>query len=221
MPRFIALVLTFALATCGPTLAPAATLGPMLNIACPADSGKTMPGGPANPADFLVNFGELAGFCQRTPLAALCAGTNGTKLISSADLIRIDANFRGDFRYCSDPRLYGQIDRWVNWTLVGDCEDYALTMAELLAREGVTGDDLQLVVGTQKAGEKHAMLRVRTTSGWWLTGVGGMGLPGPESEFSFRQEVLIPMDGKHKAYPLPGYTLGEGGLSVDIWTNNL
>ncbi len=77
-------------------------------------------------------------------------------------------------RYVEDRELYGQADRWATAgeTLrrrAGDCEDIAIVKMQLLASQGVSREDMQLVIARDLVrGADHAVLVVRIGEHNWL-----------------------------------------------------
>jgi predicted transglutaminase-like cysteine proteinase len=77
-------------------------------------------------------------------------------------------------RYVEDRELYGQADRWATAgeTLrqgAGDCEDIAIVKMQLLASQGVSREDMQLVIARDLVrGADHAVLVVRLGNRNWL-----------------------------------------------------
>ena len=79
-----------------------------------------------------------------------------------------------EIRYVEDRELYGQADRWATAgeTLrrrAGDCEDIAIVKMQLLAAQGVSREDMQLVIARDLVrGADHAVLVVRIGDQSWL-----------------------------------------------------
>lgn len=77
-------------------------------------------------------------------------------------------------RYVEDRELYGQSDRWAtaDETLrrrAGDCEDIAIVKMQLLAAQGVSREDMQLVIARDLVrGADHAVLVVQIEGQSWM-----------------------------------------------------
>jgi predicted transglutaminase-like cysteine proteinase len=77
-------------------------------------------------------------------------------------------------RYAEDRELYGQADRWATAgeTLkrrAGDCEDIAIVKMQMLASQGISRDDMALVIARDLVrGADHAVLVVTVEGKSWL-----------------------------------------------------
>ncbi|AXQ68576.1 peptidase [Caulobacter phage CcrPW] len=135
----------------------------------------------------------------------ICAGGPG-KALASADVISIDLEMRKQFEYRDDKLRTGNADFWDNDTLCGDCEDYALTLAERLHKAGQGGDRMILMMWSPGIGLAHATLLVETADqGWYEVGVGAAETPAPYDSTRGDRFGGIRMDGKRKIGPMPGY----------------
>jgi predicted transglutaminase-like cysteine proteinase len=176
---------------------------------CPPDR---LPSFPFAVPDFDRHQGldasDLVGFCRRKPHAVLCQGREG-KLLTFAEVKEIDLAYRKIYQYRDDDLLYHVDDFYNAPVRCGDCEDYSLTMSELLADQGEAGGfmDLVLLLDCDQQGcEGHAKLWVVTADRgmielgndqaphdiWWKS---------PEDV----REGLVPMDGKRRLIAFPDY----------------
>lgn len=91
-----------------------------------------------------------------------------------AKLAAVNAWTNTSIRYVEDKDLYGQADFWAsaNMTLrkgAGDCEDIAILKMQLLAKLGVSRDDMYLTVARDLArNADHALLVVKSGDRNWL-----------------------------------------------------
>lgn len=204
MRRIVSLTLTLLLSTCvGPTPVPAHPVAFAWHLTCP----KAVPPiviTPDDPNNYAVDFSELVDFCKIESDAVLCSGHRGATL-PLATVLKLDNSFREVFQYRSDFQLYGKQDWWVGYTTCGDCEDYALTMSEILADAGEGGEHMALSLETIN-GTPHATLLVDTSdAGKYEISVGSRP-PFPYAVYD-RRDMTITMDGKLVAHPEVGYAI--------------
>lgn len=143
-----------------------------------------------------ITLAELGPFCERTPAAVLCAGNATNRKLTAQDVMRIDLQLRADFAYMGDYTLRGRWDDWRNDVTCGDCEDYALTLAERLAAAGQDGRAMSLMIWMPSPEGAHATLLVETADrGLLEVGVGPSEVALPyRAEIGWRFAVM-PMDG--------------------------
>jgi predicted transglutaminase-like cysteine proteinase len=97
---------------------------------------------------------------------------HGKLSLTALSAVNIWANTT--IRYVEDRELYGQADRWATAgeTLrrrAGDCEDIAIVKMQLLASQGVSREDMALVIARDLVrGADHAVLVVRLGDRNWL-----------------------------------------------------
>lgn len=164
---------------------------------------------PMDTRDPMIEFSDFTRFCRDNKLAALCAGTVGGTKLTLAQVRAVDAPFRARFQYRSDYSNYGVPDYWANWSVCGDCEDYALTESELLAIKGEGGTYMRLMLEITPAGA-HATLLVETSdAGTVEVSVTPDGAPAPVDWTANLRMVTIRMDGKQQPVALPGYELHD------------
>lgn len=159
---------------------------------------------PTTAAPSTINFEAFGVFCGRAPQAVLCVGHPGGRLLLSV-VRHIDEIFLTNFKYRTDVQIYNKDDYWANWSVCGDCEDYALTMSELLAQAGEGGSFMRLEI--MRIGEfGHATLLVETiNAGVWEIGVDMPMLPyNPKT---YTREMSIRMDGKRHPIAHRGYVI--------------
>lgn len=161
-------------------------------------------------------------FCALKTSAVLCSGNtfSPNKDLSFSTIYAVDVQLRGRFIYNTDWSLYHVVDLWQNWVISGDCEDYALTLSELLSDYGQPGADMRLVllkVKTPFGDVGHAMLAVKSEDGGWLIiGVNPEERPLKEDgnafilpDKSYIPMVEIKMDGSQKVIPFPGFLVSH------------
>lgn len=159
---------------------------------------------PANYANREIDYTGLVTFCREAPDAVLCTGHPGAEL-TKAEVTQIDHRLRAEFQYRSDSQLYHMDDKWVDYTICGDCEDYALTLSEMLADNGEGGAHMALSMETVEDGDGHATLLVDTSDAGQLeVSVGDGGEPQPLFKYIRRAGFMV-MDGKRHITVEPGY----------------
>lgn len=152
-------------------------------------------------SSYELEFNDLRRFCAETPSYVLCRGSAGGRL-SIRRVIEIDQRLRARFQYRSDFDVWGVSDRWTGFAYEGDCEDYVLTLSEMLAGEGEGGKYMSmslLLVPDALSGHMlngHATLLVETSD----FGVVEIGVRDSERPASLTDEgryrlVAITMDG--------------------------
>lgn len=91
-----------------------------------------------------------------------------------AKLSAVNAWTNNRIRYVEDKDLYGQADYWASAGLTlrqgaGDCEDIAILKMHLLAKLGISRDDMYLTVARDLArNADHAVLVVKSGDRHWL-----------------------------------------------------
>lgn len=161
-----------------------------------------------------INVYELAFFCRRAPQALICAGGPG-KALTPYEIITADLVLRQRFEYRDDKVRTGHADFWDNSALCGDCEDYALTLAERLHKAGQGGDRMILMMWSPGIGLAHATLLVETTAGWYEVGVGASETPAPYDATRGDRFGGIRMDGKRKMGVMPGYRVNSDRSAIE------
>lgn len=161
-----------------------------------------------------INVYELGYFCRRVPTALICAGGPG-KALTPAQIILADLSLRMSFQYRDDQERTAHADFWDNDTLCGDCEDYALTLAERLHKAGQSGDRMILMMWSPGVGLAHATLLVETTEGWYEVGVGVAETPAPYDVTRGDRFGGIRMDGKRKLGVMPGYRARDDRSAIE------
>lgn len=116
----------------------------------------------AAPPGFIESCKRYQWFCD--------SGTAGARPVSQADMLdvadRINRRVNRTVSQLSDPENYGVADYWTLPTNGnGDCEDFVLLKYKLLLDAGVDSRDLAIAVVLDGAGENHAVLVLRHSSG--------------------------------------------------------
>jgi predicted transglutaminase-like cysteine proteinase len=107
-----------------------------------------------------IDIASFTDFCRVKTKALLCAGGLGAKL-TLAQVNAIDTVFRNEFEYRDDDVQYGS-NVWNDAAVCGDCEDYALTLANRLHAGGEGGGYMALMIWSPFQGAGHATLIVDT-----------------------------------------------------------
>ena len=188
---------------------------------CPPGKADSDFGGePAS--DRSMQFVDFKDFCKRTPAAVLCIGHSGRKM-KWTEVAQIDAVLRARFQYRDDQDTHHVEDYWSNWSVCGDCEDYALTLSEMLAQAGEDGWYMRLTFETilyeTASGMRsfgHAALFVETAdAGMIEVDVSDPPrVPSKSSHVEF-PEAYVRMDGNRVVVPMEGYVLVDSGTAVD------
>lgn len=145
-----------------------------------------------------VQVRDAKAYCKREPQALLCAGGRGD-VLTLAQVRRVDGVLRARFHYRGDYAHYGVEDHWVSGTLCGDCEDYALSAADLLYGVGEGGAHMALMVWQPYLGAGHATLLVETQdAGVVEISVGQGGEPQPMNWSSGSRIAYMRFDGKQQ-----------------------
>lgn len=165
--RMIILALCAALLGCGSAAAPPAPPP----YRCPPLTFMQQVRAPIAQAQIAANEGVIltgitytasfAEFCRFNALSVACAGGAGRKL-TLVEVDSIDRSLRARFEYRDDVVQYGRTDPWMSGVTCGDCEDYALTLADDLHRAGAGGDSLRLMLWSPQPGAGHATLLIET-----------------------------------------------------------
>lgn len=162
-----------------------------------------------------IDVASFDGFCRVKPKALLCAGGIGTKL-TLAQVSAIDAVFRHEFEYRDDDVQYGS-DVWNDAAVCGDCEDYALTLANRLHAGGEGGEDMALMIWSPYPGAGHATLIVDTADAGLVevgTGPAATESPHPFDPSQGARFGYIVMDGARAITPFPGYIVTRDRTAV-------
>lgn len=169
-----------------------------------------------------VGFSDFNRLCKESPKAVICAGHPG-KMLTVEQVQAIDKVFRARFIYRSDMATAGVDDYWRNWSLCGDCEDYVLSLSELLAQHGEDGQYMQLQLMLAPANEQwtewtgHATLWITTSdAGVVEAEVGELGNPHPLNMKYGKRMATIRMDGLRTPVALPGFRIDVPGMDV-VW----
>ena len=115
----------------------------------------------------LGSYSGWANFVTNNPDFALVTNTEEIPIESTAKLIadlnRVNRSVNRNHSYAPD----GLLDNWniLGFEEAGDCEDFALTKAELLLEMGYPASAIRLVTGKTESGLGHAWLVVQTTGG--------------------------------------------------------
>jgi predicted transglutaminase-like cysteine proteinase len=115
----------------------------------------------------LGSYSGWANFVSANPDFALVTNTEEIPITNSAqvfkDLTDINNQVNGTHAYEPD----GGLDNWkiLGTGEAGDCEDFALTKADLLLKRGYPASAIRLAAGETEAGLGHAWLVVQTTEG--------------------------------------------------------
>lgn len=160
-------------------------------------------------------------YCARQPTAALCAGGAGRK-VTRQEVAEVDAKLRARFEYRYDFTQYGRDDVWASGVTCGDCEDYALTLADDLKRIGAAGASMWLLVWEVYPGGGHATLVVDTQdAGTVEVSVGeGLGVgPVPFDDTKGKRWAALPMDGSGAVALYPGVQAFRS--DTEIWLESL
>lgn len=138
-----------------------------------------------------------AALCRRDPQALLCAGGKGGDTLSLARVQAVDAELRAKYRYKSDEETYGVDDYWTHDVLCGDCEDYALTLADRLHAAGERSAAMSLMLWQPSLGVGHATLLVDTADrGVVEAGVGPGGEPQAVDWSAGTRIAFMALDGR-------------------------
>lgn len=196
-------VLMFLMAACAPqpadsTCPPPDQVRQMLETAGEM-AGQAIPLKPIT----AIEFSGAMKLCRSDPTAVLCKGAPG-RMPVLADVVAADAKVRADFEYRSDFLQYGEDDVWVKKTSCGDCEDYAMTVAETLAEAGIGGQYMALILWLPTPYIAHATLVVLTDNGPFEVGVGPTETPHPFDVKEGQRMALLPFDGSGHAYAING-----------------
>lgn len=209
MRFFAALLASFALLACSPAAGECPPLPKPIAVRGGAVNSPNLPS-----RVVAINVYELPFMCRRAPKALICAGGPG-KALTPAEVISVDLPLRKAFEYRDDGLRTGHLDFWDNATLCGDCEDYALTLAERLHKAGQGGDRMILMMWSPGIGLAHATLLVETTDGWYEVGVGAAETPAPYDTTRGDRFGGIRMDGKRKLAPMPGYRVNSDRSAIE------
>ncbi|WP_406682126.1 transglutaminase-like cysteine peptidase [Rhodobium gokarnense] len=102
------------------------------------------------------------------------------------EMIEINDYVNGRIKPVTDQELYKVAEYWTYPTTEGDCEDYVLLKARILADRGWPKSALLITVVRDTAGDGHAVLTVRTDRGdFVLDNQVGAVLPWNETEYRY------------------------------------
>lgn len=157
----------------------------------------------------------LRPLCRNDAKSVICVGAAGGK--ANPLLVQVvDTMLRSEFEYRIDELTAGESDVWRTGVLCGDCEDYALTLADRLVRAGVGGEFMWLALWDVPSGGAHATLLVQTTDDRVLeVSVGEGGRPVVYNPALGRRFAVIRLDGQRRVTPLPGYRNNIFGTAVE------
>jgi predicted transglutaminase-like cysteine proteinase len=182
----------------------------------PAQHARAVEEANSKPGEVIVGL-DVSGFkemCLAQPTTVLCRGGQGG-MPTIATVRLADAALRAVFEYRSDYVEYGVTDRWRAGAVCGDCEDYALALAERLHVVGVGGKFMWLDVMTTSPTLGHATLLVQTSdAGVVEVSVGAGGEPAlydPRRGFPNRYGSMR-LDGRQKWTAEPGYEVRGLGI---------
>lgn len=155
-------------------------------------------------ADVGVDIRAFADLCKRVPQAVACAGSKGHRLLTFSQVANVDSELRSVFAYRDDRTTSGKDDSYDNWTICGDCEDYALTLAELLSAsdQSVMWLQFELLCDAQDCGG-HATLWVLTLDRG-IVEVDVNGSPRAPDPNEGHWECVILMNGERQVAPFAG-----------------
>lgn len=146
--------------------------------------------------------------CERNPHLIVCEGAKPVKgdgRLTLAEVEAIDSQLRLQFKYQLDEVTYPKYvgtkyqDYWADNVTVGDCEDYALTLARMLNTSGEGGQDMALMLWIPVPDAGHATLIVDTVdAGAIEIGVGAE--PPTTLDMGLGKRLaMIPLDGSKDA----------------------
>ncbi|UTC29827.1 putative transglutaminase-like cysteine peptidase [Bajunvirus bajun] len=160
----------------------------------------------------VMEVGDIERFCNDpTVSSVLCAG-GGDAALPLEQVVRIDAALRAKFYYTPDDLMFGKEDYWSSNTVCGDCEDYALTVAEMLHTAGQGGSKMALMIWAPGGTSGHATLLVETAdAGVVEIGVGVYETPMPFQETRPVRLGSVLMDGDLSVDLRPGFSIWRGG----------
>jgi predicted transglutaminase-like cysteine proteinase len=141
-------------------------------------------------------------FCKIEINHPICKGSKGG-MLSKAAVEEIDTDLRKKFIPRTDKSIYGVTDVWTSISLCGDCEDYALHMARVLAERGVDGRNIILLAWMPSRTTAHATLAVKTTEGWIELGILDEDKPQILDWYRGRRYAWMRMDGHRKWVKVP------------------
>jgi predicted transglutaminase-like cysteine proteinase len=165
-PRAANCTAGFSLAVRGVLTAPRLGAAPLLPAASSPDTIMASKRLQIRSTPFDREWNRVRGSgLARSVASSAVGGERGKLSLTSLGAINSWAN--ASIRYVEDRELYGQSDRWATAgeTLrrrAGDCEDIAIVKMQLLAAQGVSREDMQLVIARDLVrGADHAVLVVR------------------------------------------------------------
>lgn len=155
----------------------------------------------------VMEVSEIERFCNDAATeAVLCSGgdpAQAGQMLTAADVARVDATLRAVFHYRDDAAFFGRSDFWHNDTRCGDCEDYALTVSEMLAKAGQGGDKMALMIWSPDRLSGHATLLVETSD----AGILEIGVSPTEGPRLFNERLGVRL----------GYVLMDGRLNMTLY----
>ena len=107
-------------------------------------------------------------FCKSNPRECARQSDAGMEKLTGSrwkTLVSVNAAVNKAIRPVSDKAKYGKQEVWKANVSAGDCEDYALTKRNRLARAGFKRSNLRLAMVRRGNGEAHTVLVVRTDKG--------------------------------------------------------
>lgn len=141
-------------------------LSPLQALRVQVEKASAAASGP--PRDLIgIDASSYFQLCASQPNTVACAGRAGREL-SLGEVEHVDHKLRARFEYRGDFIQYGWSDPWVANVTCGDCEDYALTLADELAAAGASGGSMKLMLWSPWKGAGHATLLIHTSDAGWI-----------------------------------------------------
>jgi len=158
---------------------------------------------------------EFARMCgDRKSKSLLCTGGAGRQP-TLEEVREVDWALRQTFEYRDDFIQTGRTDDWVPGAVTcGDCEDYALSLADKLHQAGIGGQYLRLVIWAPYADAGHATLLIDTANAGEIeVGVGDVELPHPMDWAYGKRFATIRFDGKRVLISREGFWCNQDGCA--------
>lgn len=145
----------------------------------------------------VIDITDFDHLCQRER-SLICTGGPGRKL-TRAEVVAVDQAMRAVYDPRDDAVQFGLTDYWTALTLCGDCEDYALGLAERLHRAGAAGQTMRLVVWAPEPDYAHVTLAIDTAdAGEIEVGVLPTDMPQPIDWKKGVRFATIRLDGRRE-----------------------
>lgn len=149
----------------------------------------------------VIDISDFGNLCRRER-SLICTGGPGRKL-TLAEVQAVDQKMRALYEGRDDIVQFGLTDYWTAQTLCGDCEDYALGLAERLHRAGAAGQTMRLVVWAPEPDYAHVTLAIDTAdAGEIEVGVLPTDQPQPINWAKGRRFATIRLDGRRQVLPI-------------------